>query len=134
MAGCSTTRYLEPGESFYTGAEIKFDETESKVKRKGTLEKEMLEYIPLKPNTKIFGLRPGVWFYFKGGGKEKSKGLKKFMKEKLGQPPVLLSDARPERTALGRHGAARAAGAPRSAAPGRRYAAFVTAPRRFACA
>lgn len=99
MAGCSTTRYLEPGESFYTGAEIKFDETESKVKRKGTLEKEMLEYIPLKPNTKIFGLRPGVWFYFKGGGKEKSKGLKKFMKEKLGQPPVLLSDARPERTA-----------------------------------
>jgi len=40
-----------------------------------------------------------VWFYYIAGTPKKKKGLKNFVKNKLGKPPVLIVDATPERTA-----------------------------------
>jgi outer membrane protein insertion porin family len=99
ISGCSTSKYLQEGQSFYTGSEIKFI-PQGKVNGKSTLKKDLETYITPKPNTKIFGARPGVWFYYKAGTPKKKKGgLKNFIKNKLGQPPVLLSDVSPDRTA-----------------------------------
>ena len=45
-------------------------------------------------------MRPGVWFYFIAGTPKKEKGgLRNFIKKKLGKPPVLFSEATPDRTA-----------------------------------
>ena len=99
ITACSGSKFLKEGESFYTGADIQFDTQGRRVGRKKILRKELQEYITPKPNQKIFGMRPGVWFYFIAGTPKKEKGLKSFIKNKLGQPPVLITDATPERTA-----------------------------------
>jgi outer membrane protein insertion porin family len=99
FAGCSTTQYLKEGESFYNGAKIKFQTNGHRVGRKKILEKEMLEYITPKPNGKFFGSRPAVWFYFKTKPPKKKKGLRNLLKNKIGKPPVLLTDVIPDRTA-----------------------------------
>jgi outer membrane protein assembly factor BamA len=69
------------------------------VRRRGTLETEMQEYIVPKPNDKILGARPWVWLYYVAGTPKKEKGLRNFLKKKIGQAPVLLKDATPDRTA-----------------------------------
>ena len=45
-------------------------------------------------------MRTGVWFYFIAGTPKKEKGgLRNFIKKKLGTPPVLFSEVKPDRTA-----------------------------------
>jgi len=98
ISACSGSKFLKEGESFYTGADINFDTDGKRVGRKKILRKELQEYITPKPNPKIFGMRPAVWFYFIAGTPKKEKGLKNFIKNKLGKPPVLITDATPDRT------------------------------------
>jgi outer membrane protein insertion porin family len=98
--GCTATRFLKGNESFYTGAEIHFDTQGKRVGRKKILREELQEYIQPKPNKKILGNRPSVWFYYIAGTPKKEKGgLRNFIKKKLGKPPVLFSEATPDRTA-----------------------------------
>lgn len=97
FSACTGTRYLPEGETFYDGAVIKFEQ-QGRVGRKKVLAKEMQEYITPKPNNKFLGSRPGVWFYSIAGTPKKN-GLRSFIKKKLGQAPVLLKEATPERTA-----------------------------------
>src|SRR5688572_1097263 len=99
ITSCSGSKFLKEGESFYEGADIEFDTQGRRVGRKKILRKELQEYITPKPNPKTFGMRPGVWFYFIAGTPKKEKGLRSFIKNKLGKPPVLITDATPERTA-----------------------------------
>ncbi|SHH92608.1 Outer membrane protein assembly factor BamA [Chryseolinea serpens] len=99
LPGCTGVRYLKEGETFYTGADIDFDTHGRRVGRRKTLRKDLDAYITPKPNNKLFGMRPGVWFYYVAGEPKKKNGLRGFIKNKLGQPPVLLKDAAPERTA-----------------------------------
>ncbi len=98
--GCTGTKFLKENESFYTGAEINFDTQGKRVGRKKILREELQEYIQPKPNKKFLGMRSGVWFYFIAGTPKKEKGgLRNFIKKKLGKPPVLFSEAKPDRTA-----------------------------------
>src|SRR5687767_321399 len=100
LLGCTGTKFLKDNQSFYTGAEIKFDTQGKRVGRKKILEEELQEYIQPKPNKKFLGMRSGVWFYFIAGTPKKEKGgLRNFIKKKLGKPPVLFSEATPDRTA-----------------------------------
>jgi outer membrane protein insertion porin family len=99
LPGCTATRYLPPGETFYNGAEIDFQMPQGPVRRRAALETEMQEYIVPKPNDKILGARPWVWIYYVAGTPKKEKGLRSFLKKKIGQAPVLLKDATPDRSA-----------------------------------
>jgi outer membrane protein insertion porin family len=99
LPGCTATRYLPPGETFYNGAEIDFTMPQGPVRRRATIETEMQEYIVPKPNDKFLGMRPWVWLYYVAGTPKKEKGIRSFLKKKIGQPPVLLKDATPDRTA-----------------------------------
>jgi outer membrane protein insertion porin family len=99
LSSCTGAKFLKEGETFYTGAVIKFETQDKKIGRKAILKKELATYITPKPNGKFLGNRPGVWFYFIVGTPKKEKGLRSFIKNKIGQPPVLLKDATPERTA-----------------------------------
>lgn len=96
MYGCTATKFLKEGESFYGGHEINFDTKGQRVGRKKVLETELEEYIQPKPNKKFLGMRPSVWFYYIAGTPKKEKGLKSFIKNKLGKPPVFFTDVKPE--------------------------------------
>ena len=100
ISGCTATKFLKEGESFYGGAEINFDTQGKRIGRKKILRSELESYITPKPNKKFLGNRTGVWFYFIAGTPKKEKGgLRNFIKNKLGSPPVLFSAVSPDRTA-----------------------------------
>ncbi len=98
LQGCTATKFLPEGQTFYTGADIRF-EPQGDIRRISTVEENLQTLITPKPNKKILGMRPGVWFYYKAGEPKKPKGFRHFVKTKLGKPPVLIRDATPERTA-----------------------------------
>ncbi|MCU0352650.1 MAG: hypothetical protein MUD08_02760, partial [Cytophagales bacterium] len=98
VAGCTGTKFIPEGKYLYTGAEIKFKANGS-LPDKSRLTAELEENIRLKPNGKLLGSRPGVWFYFITGEPKKKKGLRGFIKYRLGKAPVYLEADVPERTA-----------------------------------
>ena len=81
--GCTATKFLKEGESFYGGHEINFDTQGKRVGRKKILKAELEEYIQPKPNKKFLGMRPSVWFYYIAGTPKKEKGIKSFIKNKF---------------------------------------------------
>lgn len=98
ISGCTGTKFLKEGESFYTGADIKII-SHGNVNHKKSIKEKLDEYVTPKPNSKFLGSRPGVWFFYKAGTPKKEKGIKHFVKTKLGEPPVLITDVKPEQTA-----------------------------------
>lgn len=98
LCGCTATRFLNEGESFYTVAEINFNE-KGDISGTGGLKDQLQGLITPEPNGTFLGMRPAVWFYYKAGTPKKQKGFRNFVKTKLGSPPVLLSDATPDQTA-----------------------------------
>jgi outer membrane protein insertion porin family len=98
LPGCSGTKYLKDGDSFYSGSKIKF-EIHGKVLRQTGVKSKLKEFLELKPNRVIFGSRPFVWIYFKTGNPSKKKGISNWIKKSFGSPPVLLKDATPSATA-----------------------------------
>lgn len=100
LASCTGTKYLKEGEAFYNGAVINFETPQGRIGRKRILESELQTFINPKPNAKLLGSRPGVWLYYIAGTPKKKKGgLRNFLKYKLGDTPVLVSETTPERTA-----------------------------------
>ncbi|HET9053627.1 MAG TPA: hypothetical protein VFM90_05610, partial [Cyclobacteriaceae bacterium] len=97
VSGCTATKFLKENESFYAGAKIKMN-ANGKIGGQGELKEQLEALITPEPNGVFLGMRPAVWFYYKAGNPQK-KGLRNFMKTKLGSPPVLLSDATPGQTA-----------------------------------
>jgi hypothetical protein len=91
ISGCTATRFLKEGETFYDGAEIELV-PQGKIVGKGNIKEDLQTYLKPKPTSKFLGSRPAAWFYYIAGTPKKPKGLKSFIKNKLGKPPVLLQD------------------------------------------
>lgn len=98
LTGCSATKYLKEDESFYAGSEIVYH-SDKNVGGKKALTQELQGLIVPEPNTKVLGMRPGVWLFFRERDADKKKGLKAFIRRKFGQVPVLIGDVKPEQTA-----------------------------------
>lgn len=95
---CSVQKKIPPGEIFYKGATIKINDDTIKVEKKKDLAKELKGLLRPIPNKKNFlGQRQKVWFYYLAGDPKKEKGFGHWMKYKLGQPPVFMSDVNPEK-------------------------------------
>lgn len=98
MSGCTATKFLKEGETFYAGADIKI-KPQGKIGGKRELSKSLETLIIPEPNGTFLGMRPAVWLYTIAGTPKKKKGFRNFIKNKLGKPPVLLTDATPNETA-----------------------------------
>jgi outer membrane translocation and assembly module TamA len=92
FAGCSNLKYVPAGEQLYTGASINIEPKET-VKRKN-IRAQLEQVVRPKPNSTFLGLRPRLWFY-NIAGDNADKGIKKWLKTKLGEPPVYLSQVDP---------------------------------------
>ncbi len=92
ISGCSNTKYLKEGELLYTGAKIDIIGDSLSKKEKSELKSAYQENLRPKPNSSILGLRPKLFFYNITSEPKKEKGLKYWMKYKLGEKPVLLGD------------------------------------------
>ncbi|TDD98769.1 translocation and assembly module lipoprotein TamL [Flavobacterium cellulosilyticum] len=89
--GCSNTKYLAEGELLYTGSTVKVKDSVIKKKERKVLEKEGENLLVPKPNKKIFGLRPKLWIYNLAGKPKKAKGIRYWLRNKVGEAPVLFS-------------------------------------------
>lgn len=81
FTSCSPTHKVPAGDALYTGAKIKLDGPELSSKKKKALRQDMQALTRPKPNKKLLGIRFNLFFYNVG-----------IMKNKWGEPPVLLSD------------------------------------------
>ncbi len=89
--GCSNTKYLAPGQSLYTGSKIKVQAPDLKKKQKKNFQDELQGLTRPKPNSSILGLRPKLFAYNIAGNPKKKRSPRAWLKNKFGEPPVLLS-------------------------------------------
>lgn len=89
---CSNTKYLKEGEMLYTGAEVKIENDSLSKKSKKALRSELEDNLTPKPNSSFLGLRPKLFFYNIAKEPKKEKGFNYWLKYKIGEKPVLLSD------------------------------------------
>jgi outer membrane protein insertion porin family len=92
LAACSNTKYLKEGEALYNGSTVEVIDSNMNRKEKKNLESELNSFTVPKPNTRFLGLRPKLFIYNLAGNPKKENSLRGKLKNKLGEPPVLLSD------------------------------------------
>ncbi|MBE7177621.1 MAG: BamA/TamA family outer membrane protein [Mucilaginibacter polytrichastri] len=97
LGACSNLKYLPKGQKLYTGGKVKVDDKEVSKSEAKTLSEELTGLLRPKPNTAILGLRPKLYAYNIAGQPKKKKGLKNYLKTKLGEPPVLFSSVNIDR-------------------------------------
>jgi outer membrane protein insertion porin family len=90
FAGCRGTRHLPDNDKLYTGARVIVTGPSLTVKEKKTLRNDLKGLTRPKPNTKFLGMRPKLAIY--NMFRNKKKGLFKNLRDKYGEPPVLLSE------------------------------------------
>lgn len=93
LMNCTGVRKLPEGSLLYTGASVNISEDR---KGKNNLEQELEGKLLPNTNATVLGSRPRLWVYNLIDTLEKEKGLKYWLKTKVGNPPVLLQDVRTE--------------------------------------
>jgi len=94
-AACSNTKYLKPGQKLYTGAEVVINpDSSAKIDNQSDVKSALEGKARPKPNKSIFGLRPKLYIYNLAGEPKKPKGIKHWLRTKIGEPPVLLSEVK----------------------------------------
>jgi outer membrane protein assembly factor BamA len=94
-AACSNTKYLKPGQVLYTGAEVKINpDSSGKIADEKDVKSDLESKTRPVPNKKILGLRPKLYLYNLAGEPKKPKGIRHWLRTKVGEPPVLLSDVK----------------------------------------
>ncbi|MCC9018769.1 BamA/TamA family outer membrane protein [Flavobacterium lipolyticum] len=88
--GCSNTKYLPEGDLLYTGGSVTVKDSVLKKKERKALENELNDLLRPKPNKQFLGLRPKLWFYNIAGEPKKQKGIRYWLRTKVGEPPVLF--------------------------------------------
>lgn len=91
LISCGTSN-LKNGERLYTGAEINIESDELSKSTKNELKEGLQAKVTPKPNMTFLGLRPKLFINNLVGDTDKEKGIKHWIKEKLGEEPVLLED------------------------------------------
>jgi len=90
VASCASYKnHLPDKDTLYTGSKLKV--IDSQITERSALEDELKEAIRPKPNKKIFGLRFKLGVYNTVGEPKSEKGMRKYLRDKIGEPPVLGS-------------------------------------------
>ena len=92
IAACNNTKYLGANQSLFVGSKEKVKSTDklSKSKRKA-IESDLHSLVRPKPNSTILGVRFKLSVYNRVKEPKKPRGLKYWLKYKVGEPPVLAS-------------------------------------------
>ncbi|ASZ10340.1 BamA/TamA family outer membrane protein [Chitinophaga pendula] len=98
LHACSTTRSVPEGDRLYTGTTVKWEG--KKPKDYSSLKSGLDKRVRPAPNRRFFGMPIKLWLYNLGKEpKPGKKGLNYLLRKKWGEPPVLLSQAKPDYTA-----------------------------------
>jgi hypothetical protein len=96
FAACSTTKHLPPNEKLYTGASVKLQGTDLKANETKLLRSDLQALTRPKPNSKFIGI-PFKLLIYNLFRNKKPKSLFGKIRDKSGEPPVLLSSVSVDR-------------------------------------
>ncbi len=89
LQGCSVKKFIPEGELLYTGAKLEM-ESDTVVKDIKNLKSELEDVIRPEPNSKIMGMRLGLYFHYKAQ-KENPGFINRFFNKRMGEEPVYAS-------------------------------------------
>jgi outer membrane protein insertion porin family len=90
LASCSSTKSLPEGEKLYTGATVKLSGSEVPSRQRKVLKSDLQGLTRPKPNSRVLGL-PVKLYVYNAFARKKPKSLLGKLRDKFGEPPVLLS-------------------------------------------
>ena len=96
FVGCSNIKYLQEGEDLYVKGEVEIESDTIPEQYIAPLTTSLEELLRPTPNTTILGMRPQLYLYNIAGEPKSDHGFRNWLKNKAGQPPVLLSDVNRE--------------------------------------
>ncbi len=91
MASCSVQKYLPPGERLYSGSTVHVEKNPEVKTKSKQLQKTIKLAAKPRSNKFLLGQPWKVWWYYKLGEPEHDRGLRRFLRNKLGEAPVLSS-------------------------------------------
>ncbi len=92
LHSCSNTKFLAEGQYLYTGAEINIKNDTLTKREQSNLKSALEDQLRPKPNSSFLGLRPQLYIYNITKEPKRDKGLRHWLKYRIGEEPVLLSD------------------------------------------
>lgn len=99
LSSCGVKKYLPVNESLYRGSKVNIHKMKGVKESKRNLRKRLRSTIHPKSNKFILNQPYKVWWWFVIGEPKRKKGFKVFLREKLGEPPVLSSRIKPKSNA-----------------------------------
>ena len=90
-SSCSVRRFLPAGEKLYRGSTIIIQKNPEEKKSAKQLKKYLKQAVSPRRNKFLLGQPYKVWWWYVIGEPKNEKGLKPFLRRKLGEPPVLSS-------------------------------------------
>ncbi|ALU26707.1 MULTISPECIES: BamA/TamA family outer membrane protein [Myroides] len=87
---CNTTRHLAEDEYLYSGGKIVINSDSLSKSQKSEMNDELHGLLRPIPNATLLGMHPKLFFYNLAGDPEKSNKVRRWMRNKLGEPPVLF--------------------------------------------
>lgn len=90
-SSCNVGKYLPAGEKLYKGSTIIVQKQKDVKASEKSLRKQLDASARPKPNKFILGRPYKVWWWYAIGEPKRPKGFKAFLRDKLGEPPVLSS-------------------------------------------
>jgi outer membrane protein insertion porin family len=94
FTACSNTRHLPKGESLFRGSKVHIKDNIASKREKKLLQNDLTGVVRPRPNSKFLGIRAKLTIYNLAGVPKKKKGLRRWLREKAGEPPVLTSSVR----------------------------------------
>lgn len=90
-SSCSVQRFLPPGEKLYKGATIVVQKEPDVKQTNKQLKKHLKQAVSPGKNKFLLGQPYKVWWWYVIGESKSEKGLRPFLRRKLGEAPVLSS-------------------------------------------
>ncbi len=95
LIGCSNTKHLPKDERLFRGSKVIIHDAETSRKDRKQLKNDLAGIVRPRPNTKFLGFRLKLSLYnLAGGDTKKKRGLKQWLRNKVGEPPVLTSSVK----------------------------------------
>lgn len=95
LYSCGVSKFIPNGEALYTGSKINI-ESNKDIGNTKKISQELHTLLDPEPNSKILGIRPGLYLHYKT--QKKNPGfLNRWLNKKWGEEPVYLSDVNPQR-------------------------------------
>ncbi len=91
MSACSNTKHLPAGDSLFLGSTVKIKDKEASKSERNVLDDDLKKAVRPQPNSKILGMRLKLRIYNFAGEPKKPKGIRNWLRNRVGEPPALTS-------------------------------------------